>query len=235
MLPEYALDGRIRQPVGAAIATAAPTNTYRCADGKWLCIAGNSDLIFARLMTTIGRAELAQGPGLRHQRRPLRPARGAGRGDRRLDRYAAGEGRRGAVGGGRRALLAPVRHRRLRRRSAFFGPRQRADDRRPADRAHAAPRPDDPPGRRQPGERGGLDRSRRRRAHRVCAAHAARWGGRNPPDHTAPDPTTVRASKPGSGRLHDADTPLAARTRRRLHDDFDIPAEQGEEVHEPLG
>ncbi|MGH7156265.1 MAG: CaiB/BaiF CoA transferase family protein, partial [Acetobacteraceae bacterium] len=28
MLPEYALDGRVRQPVGAAIPTAAPTNTY---------------------------------------------------------------------------------------------------------------------------------------------------------------------------------------------------------------
>jgi formyl-CoA transferase len=62
MLPEYAMDGRVRQPVGAAIATAAPTNTYRCADGKFLCIAGNSDLIFARLMTTIGRTELAKDP-----------------------------------------------------------------------------------------------------------------------------------------------------------------------------
>jgi formyl-CoA transferase len=62
MLPEYALDGRIRQPVGAAIPTAAPTNTYRCADGKFLCIAGNSDLIFARLMTAIGRAALAKDP-----------------------------------------------------------------------------------------------------------------------------------------------------------------------------
>jgi len=62
MLPEYALDGRIRQPVGAAIPTAAPTNTYRCADGKWLCIAGNSDLIYARLMAAIGRPELAKDP-----------------------------------------------------------------------------------------------------------------------------------------------------------------------------
>ena len=66
------MDGRVRQPVGAAIETAAPTNTYPCADGKWLCIAGNSDLIFARLMAAIGRPELARGPGLRHQRRPLR-------------------------------------------------------------------------------------------------------------------------------------------------------------------
>jgi crotonobetainyl-CoA:carnitine CoA-transferase CaiB-like acyl-CoA transferase len=62
MLPEYAMDGRVRQPVGAAIETAAPTNTYPCADGRWLCIAGNSDLIFARLMAAIGRAELAGDP-----------------------------------------------------------------------------------------------------------------------------------------------------------------------------
>jgi formyl-CoA transferase len=62
MLPEYALDGRVRQPVGAAIPTAAPTNTYRCADGKFLCIAGNSDLIFARLMIAIGQAALADDP-----------------------------------------------------------------------------------------------------------------------------------------------------------------------------
>jgi crotonobetainyl-CoA:carnitine CoA-transferase CaiB-like acyl-CoA transferase len=62
MLPEYALDGRIRQPAGAAIATASPTNTYPCADGKWLCIAGNSDLIFARLMAAIGQPELAGNP-----------------------------------------------------------------------------------------------------------------------------------------------------------------------------
>ncbi len=62
MLPEYALDGRIRQPVGAAIPTAAPTNTYPCADGRWLCVAGNSDLIFARLMGAIGRGELAADP-----------------------------------------------------------------------------------------------------------------------------------------------------------------------------
>ncbi len=63
MLPEYALDGRIRQPAGAAIPTAAPTNTYPCADGKWLAIAGNSDLIFARLCAAIDRPELADDPG----------------------------------------------------------------------------------------------------------------------------------------------------------------------------
>jgi formyl-CoA transferase len=62
MLPEYALDGRVRQPAGAALPTASPTNTYPCSDGRWLCIAGNSDLIFARLMAAIGRPEIAADP-----------------------------------------------------------------------------------------------------------------------------------------------------------------------------
>lgn len=62
MLPEHALDGRVRQPVGAAIPTAAPTNTYPCGDGRWLCVAGNSDLIFARLMPAIGRPDLGTDP-----------------------------------------------------------------------------------------------------------------------------------------------------------------------------
>ena len=62
MLPEYAMDGRVRQPQGAAILTAAPSNTYPCADGKWLCVAGNSAPIFRRLAATIGRPELADDP-----------------------------------------------------------------------------------------------------------------------------------------------------------------------------
>jgi crotonobetainyl-CoA:carnitine CoA-transferase CaiB-like acyl-CoA transferase len=62
MLPEYGLFGWVRQPQGAALKTAAPTNTYLCADGKWLCIAGNSDLIFRRLMAAIGRPDMADEP-----------------------------------------------------------------------------------------------------------------------------------------------------------------------------
>jgi crotonobetainyl-CoA:carnitine CoA-transferase CaiB-like acyl-CoA transferase len=62
MLPEHGLFGWVRQPAGAAIPTAAPTNTYPCADGKWLCVAGNSDLIFRRLMTVIGREDLSADP-----------------------------------------------------------------------------------------------------------------------------------------------------------------------------
>ena len=68
MLPEYAIDGRVRQPQGAALITAAPTNTYPCADGKWLCIAGNSDPIFRRLMALIGRPDLAEDPRMADNR-----------------------------------------------------------------------------------------------------------------------------------------------------------------------
>lgn len=58
MLPEYGLFGSVRQPAGAAIPTAAPTNTYPTADGGWIVIAGSSDPIFRRLMGVIGRPEL---------------------------------------------------------------------------------------------------------------------------------------------------------------------------------
>jgi crotonobetainyl-CoA:carnitine CoA-transferase CaiB-like acyl-CoA transferase len=66
MLPEYGLFGWVRQPQGAALPTAAPTNTYLCADGKWLCVAGNSDLIYRRLMGVIGRPDLAEDPRLQN-------------------------------------------------------------------------------------------------------------------------------------------------------------------------
>lgn len=68
MLPEYGLTGAIRQPAGSAILTAAPTNTYLCADGKWLCVAGNSDLIYHRLMTLIGREDLRDDPRMADNR-----------------------------------------------------------------------------------------------------------------------------------------------------------------------
>ncbi len=64
MLPEYGLFGAIRQPAGAAIPTAAPTNTYPTSDGGWIVIAGNSDPIFRRLMRLVGRPDMAEDPAL---------------------------------------------------------------------------------------------------------------------------------------------------------------------------
>ena len=61
-LPEYGLTGKIREPMGSAIATAAPTNAYPCSDGTWLLIAANSDPLFAALCRVMGRPDLATEP-----------------------------------------------------------------------------------------------------------------------------------------------------------------------------
>jgi crotonobetainyl-CoA:carnitine CoA-transferase CaiB-like acyl-CoA transferase len=62
MLPEYGALGVVRQPTGSAIPTAAPSNAYPTADGKWILIAANSDPLFARLAALIGQPELAREP-----------------------------------------------------------------------------------------------------------------------------------------------------------------------------
>jgi crotonobetainyl-CoA:carnitine CoA-transferase CaiB-like acyl-CoA transferase len=54
--------GVVREPAGSAIPTAAPSNAYPIADGKWILIAANSDPLFARLATLIGQPELAHDP-----------------------------------------------------------------------------------------------------------------------------------------------------------------------------
>jgi crotonobetainyl-CoA:carnitine CoA-transferase CaiB-like acyl-CoA transferase len=43
----------------------SPSNTYRARDGGYVVVAGNSDPIFQRLMTAIGRPDLAQDPALK--------------------------------------------------------------------------------------------------------------------------------------------------------------------------
>ena len=63
LLPEYSAFGTVRQPAGSALPGIAPSNAYRCADGQ-VVIGGNGDSIYQRLMTAIGRADLAQDPGL---------------------------------------------------------------------------------------------------------------------------------------------------------------------------
>jgi crotonobetainyl-CoA:carnitine CoA-transferase CaiB-like acyl-CoA transferase len=63
MLPEYGALGKIKQPTGGGIATAAPTNAYPTADGAWMLIAANSEPLFARLMTLVGRTDLIGAPG----------------------------------------------------------------------------------------------------------------------------------------------------------------------------
>jgi crotonobetainyl-CoA:carnitine CoA-transferase CaiB-like acyl-CoA transferase len=63
MLPEYGALGKVKQPTGGGIATAAPTNAYPAADGAFILIAANSEPLFARLMNLVGRPELVGAPG----------------------------------------------------------------------------------------------------------------------------------------------------------------------------
>lgn len=62
VVPEYDGAGAVRQPSGTTVTGIVPTNTYRCGDGKYIVIGGNGDSIFVRLMSAIGRDDLAQDP-----------------------------------------------------------------------------------------------------------------------------------------------------------------------------
>lgn len=63
LLPEYSAFGAVREPAGSALPGIAPSNAYRCRGGQVL-VAGNGDSIFRRLMTAIGRTDLAERPDL---------------------------------------------------------------------------------------------------------------------------------------------------------------------------
>jgi formyl-CoA transferase len=64
LLPEYSAFGAVRGPAGSALPGIAPSNAYRCRDGGYALVAGNGDSIFRRLMTVIGREDLASDPSL---------------------------------------------------------------------------------------------------------------------------------------------------------------------------
>ncbi|MFZ4285297.1 CaiB/BaiF CoA transferase family protein [Variovorax sp. HJSM1_2] len=63
LVPEYSAFGAVREPAGSALTGIAPSNAYHCQDG-WVLVAGNGDSIFKRLMSAIGRADLAAAPDL---------------------------------------------------------------------------------------------------------------------------------------------------------------------------
>ncbi|WP_120968954.1 CoA transferase [Comamonas sp. lk] len=63
LLPEYSAFGAVREAAGSALPGIAPSNAYACQDG-WVLVAGNGDSIFKRLMTAIGRQDLAEAPDL---------------------------------------------------------------------------------------------------------------------------------------------------------------------------
>jgi len=64
VIPEFDGGGVIREPSGSTITGIVPTNTYRCADGKFIIIGANGDSIFKRLCTQMGRQDMADDPRL---------------------------------------------------------------------------------------------------------------------------------------------------------------------------
>jgi formyl-CoA transferase len=64
LVPEYDYAGVIRERTGGALPGIVPSNTYTTADGENIVIAGNGDAIFKRLMTAIGREDMANDPQL---------------------------------------------------------------------------------------------------------------------------------------------------------------------------
>lgn len=64
VIPEFDGAGVIREPSGSTLTGIAPTNTYRCSDGRFVVIGANGDSIFKRLMHAMERADLADDPRL---------------------------------------------------------------------------------------------------------------------------------------------------------------------------
>ena len=64
LVPEYDYAGVVRERTGGALPGIVPSNTYTTADGQNIVIAGNGDAIFKRLMTAIGRDDMANDPQL---------------------------------------------------------------------------------------------------------------------------------------------------------------------------
>lgn len=64
LIPEYDAFNYIREPAGSALPGITPSNSYPCDDGSFVLIAGNGDSIYKRLMTLVGREDLANDPRL---------------------------------------------------------------------------------------------------------------------------------------------------------------------------
>ena len=66
LVPEYGLDGTVRERTGSSLPGIAPSNTYLTQDGRYLVLAANGDSIFQRLMHAIGRPDVANDERFKH-------------------------------------------------------------------------------------------------------------------------------------------------------------------------
>ena len=63
-IPEFDVLGYKRERAGNELPGITPSNTYATRDGRFVIIGANSDSIFRRLMSAIGRDDLANDPAL---------------------------------------------------------------------------------------------------------------------------------------------------------------------------
>jgi succinyl-CoA---D-citramalate CoA-transferase len=61
-IPEYDRFGVVRQPSGTGLPNNVPSNLFRSRDQRWVVIAANTDPLFRRLATAMGRPEYADDP-----------------------------------------------------------------------------------------------------------------------------------------------------------------------------
>jgi formyl-CoA transferase len=64
LIPEFDVLGFRRERAGNELPGITPSNTYPTRDGKFVIIGANNDSIFKRLMSTIGRSDLASDAAL---------------------------------------------------------------------------------------------------------------------------------------------------------------------------
>lgn len=61
LVPEFVVQGHVRQRTGSILEGVAPSNVYPCKDGEYL-IGANKDEIFRRLCEAMGQPDLAINP-----------------------------------------------------------------------------------------------------------------------------------------------------------------------------
>ena len=61
LVPEYAINGVIRERSGSVLKGIAPSNVYACKDGEYM-IGANKDSLWQRLAEAMGRSELGNDP-----------------------------------------------------------------------------------------------------------------------------------------------------------------------------
>ncbi|MEL6686077.1 MAG: CoA transferase [Pseudomonadota bacterium] len=61
MIPEHAIEGRIRERTGSFLPGIAPSNIYDCSDGM-VVIGANQDTVFTRLCKAMGQPDMASDP-----------------------------------------------------------------------------------------------------------------------------------------------------------------------------